>query len=1120
MAKDKRNILLKHVFFAAALVFLSALIRIWPLNQLESEVPWVTFYPAVIVAAIYWGLLPAIIAIVLSSLAIGVYWPLFAAAPFVDHPADYLGMGVFIGTSLMVSLVAEGMRRAKQKAADAQQWVNSIFNNSIFALVTCDEHDLIQSVNPSVERIFGYSADEIIGKKFDILLTGAAKKYKPPKAENLAIGQTGEWVECTGARKNGDLFPAEIHTSKILNNGIYYYTKSVNDISEKKRAEQERLASAERHRILLETSMDAIVTIEPPNWQYTSSNKAALQLFGLQQEGDLFALSPWELSPPFQPNGQPSLELFREAIDTALAKGTYSFNWTHQRKNGEEFPAIVMTSRFDINGRTGLQFTIRDLTEIRRSEQEYTTLLATTMDGFWEVDINGNLLDVNDAYSVMSGYTREELLTMSVPQLEDIQSPEEVDANIKKVIDTGYARFETRHRRKDKTSFHVEISSNYRNIEGGRFYVFLRDISERKASERVIIKSKEEAEQASRSKSEFLANMSHEIRTPMNAIIGLGYLAGLTKLNQKQRGYLSKIQSSAKSLLGIINDILDFSKIEAQMMELENSVFDLSDIIEQAGNLEIFNAEKKGLSIHFEIDSDIPRFLMGDPLRIRQILSNILGNAVKFTERGAIWVKVEKGIVSNGNVALHFLVKDTGIGMEKEHMRNLFRPFTQADSSITRRFGGTGLGLTICKRLIDKMGGTIKVESQLHKGSEFRFSIELGLPQQESAHPSLFLSQNGDQKGSEKMIKEASRKLKGLNVLVMEDHLINRQVVKEILEQGKIKVTTAENGKEGLELLQSKKSFDIILMDLQMPEVDGYEATRKIRETDLKTPIIAMTAHAFSEDREKCIAAGMNDHIAKPINPDILYLTLAKSVGSGAVNAGGSSVEKGSSKNGVAFPAHLPGFDIEAGLSRVLNNRALYKDIVLSFCKDNRSAVKLTSRLLRQGKLKEAKSLIHDLKGLSATVSAVDVNKAAIELEKALANLSKGGGPEKNKQRFDTLRPLILKLQQELNRSFKAAQLFEEEEPAADEPRQELEPLNLPETINELNNMLNKRDLRAGSMVNTLQCGSELEYKQEITRMSIMIEQLEFNEARKMLVHIAGKMGVPLSEEGEYEHKQ
>ena len=771
--------------------------------------------------------------------------------------------------------------------------------------------------------------------------------------------------------------------------------------------------------------------------------------------------------------------------------------------------------------------------ELRSNIERTRSIIDNASDGIIIADEHGHIESFSPSAEQMFGYQAADIIGQPLSTIMELpfhQINPEARANGHVIEQLGL--------RADGSTFDIGISVSDFSFENNHVYTgAVRDITIRKEAERALEQAKNSAIEATKAKSNFLANMSHEIRTPMNAIIGMSYLALQTELSDKQRDYVNKIHSSADALLGIINEILDFSKIEAGKLTLEHAPFSLIETLDHVVEIIALKSQQKGLELLIDLAPELPTCLVGDSLRLGQILINLANNAIKFTDHGEIIIKVSAIEQSEQSLTLQFSVSDTGIGMTAEQQQRLFKSFSQADTSTTRKYGGTGLGLTICKTLTEMMKGDIWVESEYQQGSTFSFTVQLELAEHPLNNDKLTFAdasdihvlvvddslaareilhtiaenigfkttvadsvdqamqairaaaltnapfdivltdwQMPDKSGvelvkevnqlnlphqpkfimitaydrddmvnacqqlavsgyltkpinasalldaslnalgrSQKVTKQASfsqfdtastAAIQGAHILLVEDNEINQQIACELLEMAKFNVTTAANGQQAVEQVQKNK-FDAVLMDIQMPIMDGYQATGIIRQqfdAD-QLPIIAMTANAMPSDRERSLAAGMNDHLNKPIAPNEVFAALARWIkplaadhrtqhnGPVSVNTQVHSQHGGYQQinarvpmqtDAKLTPPHIDGLDVNGALARMAGNVGLYINLLDKFVSNQGQAADEIKEQLANNDRQTAERTAHTLKGVAANIGANDLSAKAAQLEHAL----------------------------------------------------------------------------------------------------------------------------------------
>ena len=661
------------------------------------------------------------------------------------------------------------------------------------------------------------------------------------------------------------------------------------DVRERKQAEEALLKAGALQRAIFNSANFSSIATDA-NGVIQIFNVGAERMLGYAAAEVMNKITPADISDPREVIARAkalSVELGTkitpgfEALVFKASRGIEDiYELTYIRKDGSRFPAVVsVTALRDTQDAIigylliGTDNTARKLVEAEqekldqrlRDQQFYTrSLIESNIDALMTTNPSGIITDVNKQMEALTGCTRDELI--GSPFKSHFTDPERAGAGIKLVLnEKKVTDFELTTCARDgrKTVVSCNATTFYdrdRTLQG--VFAAARDVTERKQVEAELQLAKAAAESASQTKSDFLASMSHEIRTPVNAIIGIAALLTKTTLTPEQSRYVDIFSRAGDNLLDLINDILDLSKVEASQLELERTEFSLNDLIEKVMEMLAVRAHQKGLALVCEITPKVPTELVGDPTRLRQVLLNLLGNAIKFTESGEVSLRVAPDADSSVPGTLRFTISDTGIGISGEKLSTVFERFTQADSSTTRRYGGSGLGLTISKRLVELMGGRIWVESKVGNGSVFSFTVPLEVWGGIMRPTAVQVGTGPD------------LPLPALHILLVEDYPDNRIITLAYLQDTPYRVEIAENGVIAYEKFIAGH-FDLILMDRQMPVMDGLTATRAIREWEQAnqrppTPIIALTAAALKGDREKCVAAGCTAYLTKPIKQQVL----------------------------------------------------------------------------------------------------------------------------------------------------------------------------------------------------------------------------------------------------------
>ena len=875
-----------------------------------------------------------------------------------------------------------------------------------------DQHAMVSIANPTgtityVNDMFcqvsGYSREELMGQNHRILKSDAqSDAFWADMWQAISTGKVWRDVICNRA-KDGALYWVNTVISPFFDdNGIEKFIAIRTDITATKLAQQ--ALATERERL-----SNIITATRAGTWEWNVQTDA---LVVNARWADIIGYALPELNPVTaatwiqhtHPDDLAKAEaLIAEHIESGLGYYGCEIRMRHRDGHWVWIQDRGKVTSWTADGKpewmSGTHMDISLRINAAAEAARTTAMLQSVLDASSEVAFITTGLDrtitlFNTGAERMLGYAAAEVVGLHDTTL--FLDPQELAQRSAKiaiesdhtvsatdvVIDESMLgkKTEWTYIRKDGSKLMVsQVVTPLTDANGVRsgYLGISHDISAEKDYENGLHTAMQEAQAATLSKSQFLANMSHEIRTPMNAILGMLKLLQNTELTPRQLDYASKTEGAAQSLLGLLNNILDFSKLDADKMELYLQPFRVDRLLRDLSVIVTANVGDKPVKVLFDVDPATPKALVGDAMRLQQVLINLSGNAIKFTAQGEVLIQIRVLARRGADTTLRFSVRDSGIGIALENQKHIFDGFSQAEASTTRRFGGTGLGLSISRQLVALMGGELTLDSVLGQGSTFHFTLTLPASEQIPVDPDMVVKAKADKQ----------RRLQGMRLLVVEDNLINQQVAKELLRNEGALIEIAANGQLGVDAVATADPpFDAVLMDIQMPVMDGYTATRFIRqEMGLRDlPIIAMTANAMTSDREACLAAGMNEHVGKPFNlPSLVTLLL--------------NITRAASRTPEARPSSTPLFrpapvvlpvaqevDVEDALERLGGDTALYARILQAYLSEIAGLPDQLDSLLREDDIAGASRLLHTLKGLSATVGASYLAEVAKSAESKL----------------------------------------------------------------------------------------------------------------------------------------
>ncbi len=782
-------------------------------------------------------------------------------------------------TEDLLHKTTQQLQDAHRKVAMSDEPFKKMLQSMPFVIHIWSKDRVMLDASLMAANILGYESTQDFLANFEKSLP----KFQPKGGHSFTLAlaylekaqETGYLqIEWTHLHCEGEAIPFEATLIPSIVHGEQVIFVFLRDLRKQNAIIQKLHESHEYSRIMLDASpVGAMIWDNMGN--PVGCNIAMYTGFGFTNHED-FMKNMHKLYPEYQPDGSNSLQKMQEQLQNAFIHGHAEAPWMGTSIDGKEVPTAATAVRTKHNGQDMVVVFYQDLREVEKNikkahkaEKRTEAILNGVPMGINIMTPDAKIVDANEEAVRISRFGNKEDFIANVMQSFPPTQPNGqrsdlfIQDHFIQAAQKGKSRFELLAIDANQELYFLDTTLVRAHLEHEDLYIaYCNDLRETKSMLKEIELSKEAAEQSAQAKSDFLANMSHEIRTPMNGILGLLRILSGTKLDKEQQGYMQKALFSTHELLRIINDILDFSKIEAGKLEMENTTFTIHDICSELESLFGHTLREKGLSYEMEEGSHATTPILGDPLRLKQVLLNLINNAIKFTSQGQISLHISSTLQENKSIQYLFKVSDTGIGLSQGQIQNLFSAFTQADTSVTRKYGGTGLGLAICKNIVTLLKGRIWVESTPDQGSTFFFTANFEQSQDQNfARSASTLTQN--------------YKAQGEHILLVEDNQINQIIAEELLQSVGYTVDIANNGQEAIHMLQKTK-YDMVLMDIQMPIMDGLTAVKTLRQMPqfATLPIVAMSAHAMIGDKEKSLQHGMNDHITKPISPDILFSTM------------------------------------------------------------------------------------------------------------------------------------------------------------------------------------------------------------------------------------------------------